>query len=67
MISTSVKQMIAWTVAFGLSGGFFFGCLAALKHLPSRASSSQPFSLHEEGHAHSSKQSEHAAGSHAED
>jgi hypothetical protein len=66
MISTSIKQMMAWAVAFGLSGGFFLGCFAALKHLPSKASSSQSFSANEEGHPHSSHQVEHAAGSHAE-
>lgn len=66
MISTSIKQTMAWVIAFGLSGGFFLGCLEALKHLPSRASSSQPFSGHGEEHARSPHQSEHAAGSHAE-
>ena len=66
MMSIPIKQMMAWIIAFGLSAGFFLGWFEALKHLPSRVSSSQPFSVQEDGHDRSSHQSEHAAGAHVE-
>lgn len=62
MVPISVKQMMAWPIAFGLSGAFFLGCLEALKHLPPKLSTNQHSSDHAEDHT----QSAHEASDHAE-
>jgi hypothetical protein len=61
MISTSVKQLIAWPIAFGLSGGFFLGCFEALKYLPSKPSAHQQASLHTEDDTHTTHKTEHTS------
>ncbi len=65
MIPTSVKQMIAWPIAFGLSGTFFLGSFEALKHLSSKASTSHHASVRAEEHTETDHEAADNEGHHA--